>query len=67
MAGGTAAAVQRPRIPPKTLEYNALLENPAMRHDMEKAPMLNISKERRPNVSATFAKKRRKAPEAKLS
>src|SRR5882757_8901933 len=65
-AGGTAAADQRPRRPPKTSRYIALVANPAIRLDMAKAAMAKIRRERRPNVSATLAKKSRKDPELSL-
>jgi hypothetical protein len=42
------------------------VEKPAMRLDTAKAPMLKISKDLRPKVSATLAKKRRKEPELSL-
>ena len=65
-AGGTAAADQRPRRPPKTSRYMALVENPAIRDDTAKAPIAKIRSDRRPKVSATLAKKRRNEPELKL-
>lgn len=65
-AGGTAAAPQRPKRPPKISRYIALVAKPAIREDMLKAAMLKIRRERRPKVSATFAKKRRKVPDVRL-
>jgi hypothetical protein len=65
-AGGTAAALHNPKSPPKTSRYIALVLNPAIKLEMANAPMEKISRERRPNVSAIWAKRRRKAPEVKL-
>jgi hypothetical protein len=65
-AGGTAAADQRPKIPQKTSRYIALVANPAIRLDTAKAPMAKMRSERRPKVSATLEKNRRKAPEPRL-
>jgi hypothetical protein len=42
------------------------LAKPAIKLDIENAPMLKIRSERRPKVSATFAKNRRNAPELSL-
>ena len=41
----------------------AFVAKPATRLEMLKAPMAKISRARRPKVSATLAKRRRKAPE----
>jgi hypothetical protein len=65
-AGGTAAADHNPRRPQKMSRYIALEANPAIRLDIAKAAMAKIRRERRPKVSATLAKKRRKAPELSL-
>lgn len=65
-AGGTAAADQRPNSPPNTSRYMAFVAKPVMSEEMANAPMLKMSSGRRPKVSATFAKNRRKAPELKL-
>jgi len=46
--------------------YIAFVAKPAMREEIEKAPIENINNERRPKVSATLAKKSRKAPEERL-
>ncbi len=65
-AGGTAAAPQSPKIPQKTSRYMAFVAKPAIRDETEKAPIAEIKRDRRPNVSATLAKKRRNAPELSL-
>jgi hypothetical protein len=65
-AGGTAPADQKPRSPVKISRYMGLVAKPAMRAERENAAMLTMSNGRRPKVSATFAKKRRKAPELNL-
>ena len=65
-AGVTAAADQRPRIPQKTSMYMAFVAKPVMSAVRLKPPMEKIKRERRPKVSATFAKKRRKAPQVRL-
>jgi hypothetical protein len=46
--------------------YIAFVEKPAMRLDTAKAPMLKMSSDLRPKVSATFAKKSRNEPELSL-
>jgi hypothetical protein len=65
-AGGTAAAEKRPSSPQNMSRYIAFLAKPAIKLDIENAPMLKIRSERRPKVSATFAKNRRNAPELSL-
>jgi hypothetical protein len=65
-ASGTAAADQRPRSPQKMSRYIAFVAKLAIKLDIENAPMLKIRSERRPKVSATFAKNRRNDPELRL-
>ena len=66
IAGGTVAAAQSPINPQKTSIYMAFVAKPAIRAETANAPMENIKRLRRPKVSATLAKKRRKAPEVSL-
>lgn len=49
-----------------TSMYIAFVAKPVMRLAMQNAPMEEMRRERRPKVSATLAKKRRKAPELRL-
>jgi hypothetical protein len=65
-AGGTVPADHNPKRPTRMSRYMALVAKPAMRLDTAKAPMLKIRSGRRPNVSATLAKKRRKEPDVRL-
>lgn len=65
-AGGTAAADQRPNMPARMSRYMAFVAKPVTRLETENAPMLKMSRDRRPKVSATLAKKRRSAPELRL-
>lgn len=65
-AGGTAPADHSPRRPVKISRYMALVAKPAMRLDTANAPKLVSRRERRPNVSATLAKKRRNEPDVRL-
>ena len=49
-----------------TSMYMAVVAKAVMRLARQKAPMEVMRRERRPKVSATLAKKRRKAPELRL-
>jgi hypothetical protein len=65
-AGGTDAAQQSPRAPFRTSSVIPFLAKPAPIVISPKAPILIISKCRRPKVSAKRPKKRRKAPDVSL-
>lgn len=66
LAGDMAAAVHSPTTPPMVSTYMGFVAKPLTRLKSTNAPMANMSRPRRPKVSATLAKKRSKAPELSL-
>jgi len=65
-AGGTEAALHKPRRPVKMSRYRGVVAKLAIREEREKAARAKRRRGRRPKVSASLAKKRRNAPELRL-